>query len=60
MLALVISITCSCARPFKNINLLSYKIIWSGIMIFALRYDKGKEKEGKVQGIIGIWDWKKK
>lgn len=52
-LALVISITCSCARPFTNINLFPYKIIWSGIMIFALKYIKGKEKE-KFKGIIGI------
>lgn len=49
MLALVISITCSCARLFKNINLFSYKIIQSGIMIFSLKYNKGKEKKKEVQ-----------
>lgn len=29
-------------------------------MIFALKYNKGKEKERKVQGIIRILRWKKK
>lgn len=51
VLVLITSIACSYARPFENINVFSYKIICSELIIFVFKIIKQKER---FKGIMGI------